>query len=199
VSLSAGKATSTSIASLTLAGHTVMASYSGDARFIASDNAASPLTQTVNKPSRRSPSPRRKIHRPLGTLWLGHSSERLGGGATPAGSVQFRSMDANFDGSVPDGARNQPPPWPHSARLAHHRRVYSGDLNFNTRQRRLISPRPSTPARNPATGGNATLRRYSHGLYTSLTGRPIRSQPWSCRRGDNYSQSAAGLFSTLAA
>src|SRR5205823_1634709 len=51
VSLAGGSAASGAISTLSVAGHTVTAAYSGDSNFTGSDNTGSPLTQTVNKAS----------------------------------------------------------------------------------------------------------------------------------------------------
>jgi hypothetical protein len=47
-SLASGSVTSSPIASLSVGAHTITALYSGESRFSASDNTASPLTQTIN-------------------------------------------------------------------------------------------------------------------------------------------------------
>ncbi|PWU21096.1 MAG: hypothetical protein C5B50_02475, partial [Verrucomicrobia bacterium] len=51
VSLSGGTANSSATSSLSVAGHTVTAAYSGDSNFSGSDNTGSPLNQTVNAAS----------------------------------------------------------------------------------------------------------------------------------------------------
>jgi len=95
-----------------------------------------------------------------------------GGGATPAGSVQFRIDGANFDGSVTlSGGSGTSlalatlPPGLHTIAV-----VYSGDLNFNTSTSANFAQTVNNQPGNPGDRRQCDLRRYSQRLYTSLTG-----------------------------
>lgn len=174
VSLSAGKAVSSSISSLALGGHTVTASYSGDANFTASDNTASPLTQTVNKPSPVITFTSSKNPSVSGdpVIWTTTLRSSTTGGATPTGTVQFRADGTNFAGLVTlagGGASSSAlatlAPGSHAISV-----VYSGDDNFNTSTSTNFTQTVNTSPVTPAVGGDAISADTAGGAYTALNG-----------------------------
>ncbi len=174
VSLSGSKASSSSISSLALAGHTVTASFNGDSNFTGSDNTASPLTQIVNKPSPTITITSSKNPASVGdpVTWTARVSAAAPGAITPSGTIQFKIDGIDFDGLVTLAGGNATSlvmatlaPGSHTITS-----VYSGDANFNGSTSANFTQTVNTSPVTPATGGGAISADTAAGDYTLLNG-----------------------------
>ena len=134
VTLSGGAASITN-SSLSVSNHSITAAYSGDINFTASDNSASPFTQTVNKggtttavTSSSNPS---VVGQPVSfTATVGPLPPA---GGTPTGTVQFTIDGSNFGSPVTLSAGSASSSTTNSLTQASHTitAVYSGDTTFS--------------------------------------------------------------------
>ncbi len=136
VALSGGTATSGATSTLTVGSHTVTAVYNGDPSFNASDNIASPLSQTVNQASTTT-----VVASSVNPSVFGQSVSFTAnvaavapGSGTRTGSVQFLIDGVNFGSPVTLSGGTATSTATSSLAIGNHTvtATYSGDSNFTT-------------------------------------------------------------------
>ena len=141
VSLSGGSASAPTLSSLAVGSTTVAALYSGDGNFNASDNTASPLTQTVNKANTStalSSSANPSVSGQSVTFTATVTATAPGSG-TPSGTVTFKDGATTLGtGTLSSGSATFTT---NGLSVASHSitAVYAGDGSFNTNTSGIVT------------------------------------------------------------